>query len=347
MTGAVYVWHARIVLGARDRKLRKMAARGGATRRETMTHNDQDDSELTVFVTAHPDDESMFFVPTLRHYLTQPQSPQQQQSSQTTRRRRPPVWLVCLTTGNYDGLGAERAHELRHAAETVIGVDRTFLLDDPRHFPDHPRQAWDLDRVVAALVRTLNAGLQEGEDDSRLPENHVVGTLRLVTFDRDGVSGHVNHRDTFRAVQRLLTMGVRDDDGTTTTTDLLPGVRRVEAWSLETVHNPLAKYLPFREWIRLVLCWCGLVAPVVAASRSSDTETTTVTYRLLQPSLNWKAMAAHRSQFVWYRRLFVVFSCYTYVNRLRRMTGDDGKATTAARDTTTTTTTRQRQEKLD
>lgn len=33
----------------------------------------------------------------------------------------------------------------------------------------------------------------------------------------------------------------------------------------------------------------------------------------------WKAMALHRSQFVWYRKLFVVFSRYGYINTLREI----------------------------
>ena len=45
---------------------------------------------------------------------------------------------------------------------------------------------------------------------------------------------------------------------------------------------------------------------------------TLVVFRLSRPSLNWKAIKAHSSQFVWYRRLFVVLSWYTYVNRRRR-----------------------------
>ena len=49
-------------------------------------------------------------------------------------------------------------------------------------------------------------------------------------------------------------------------------------------------------------------------------------YRLQQPALNWRAMASHTSQFVWYRRLFVVFSCYTYVNRLKRRQGRSGSS---------------------
>ena len=43
-------------------------------------------------------------------------------------------------------------------------------------------------------------------------------------------------------------------------------------------------------------------------------------YRLQQRlCINWCAMARHASQFVWYRRLFVVFSSYTYCNTLRRI----------------------------
>lgn len=33
----------------------------------------------------------------------------------------------------------------------------------------------------------------------------------------------------------------------------------------------------------------------------------------------WRAMAAHHSQFVWYRRFFVLFSRYAYVNTFRRI----------------------------
>ncbi|GLE04297.1 hypothetical protein PINS_up013212 [Pythium insidiosum] len=35
---------------------------------------------------------------------------------------------------------------------------------------------------------------------------------------------------------------------------------------------------------------------------------------LVRPWYNYRAMALHHSQFVWYRRLFVVFSRYTFIN---------------------------------
>ena len=43
------------------------------------------------------------------------------------------------------------------------------------------------------------------------------------------------------------------------------------------------------------------------------------TFYNYKPWINWYAMKIHYSQFVWYRRLFVVFSCYTYYSELRPM----------------------------
>ena len=39
----------------------------------------------------------------------------------------------------------------------------------------------------------------------------------------------------------------------------------------------------------------------------------------MDPILVWKAMAAHYSPFVWYRRLSVMFSRYTYINDLQKI----------------------------
>ena len=44
-------------------------------------------------------------------------------------------------------------------------------------------------------------------------------------------------------------------------------------------------------------------------------------YASIDPALNYRAMQAHFSQFVWYRRLFVLFSRYTFLNTLVEMDG--------------------------
>jgi len=265
--------------------------------------------ELVVLVTAHPDDESLFFVPTLNYWVSFCGGA----SNNTT------VWLLCLTTGNYDGLGSVRARELRDAADNILRVDRTILLDNPQ-FQDGPSEPWDVEVVATAIQKALAAAL--GTETTSLLQD--LKTLRLITFDRDGVSGHSNHRDTFRAVRSLL---LPKNKMMMLQQSCLPAssaIQDIQVWALETIHNPIVKYLPLSEWMRLVLCWWGLASSAAPASTPN-----VVTYRLLQPSLNWKVMAAHRSQFVWYRRLFVVFSCYTYVNRLRwvEMKDDDDETT--------------------
>jgi N-acetylglucosaminylphosphatidylinositol deacetylase len=40
-------------------------------------------------------------------------------------------------------------------------------------------------------------------------------------------------------------------------------------------------------------------------------------YLAFCPMMNYRAMAAHVSQFVWYRRLFVLFSRYTFINTFK------------------------------
>jgi N-acetylglucosaminylphosphatidylinositol deacetylase len=308
--------------------------------------------ELHVLVIAHPDDESMFFVPWLRQMqrlkeqndcctplqqhrdvnVLAPSEPQLQQKSL--------VWLICMTTGDYDGLGATRSAELHNVASTVFRhvIDQVILIDQPRILPDHPRQPWDTRSTSSILGNYLRPLLDRllvaTKDQPTAPTLH----LNLVTFDKYGVSGHINHRDTFYAVRNLheewpVDLVETDDHDSTR----WQSIQKVSLWTLESVQNPLVKYIPVREWIRFLVHWTScLVARVlyvlgVVSSREALSTGTTSTFSSVsldqdvteyychEPWINWQAMATHESQFVWYRRLFVVFSCYTYCNRLRRV----------------------------
>lgn len=85
---------------------------------------------VAVFVTAHPDDESMFFLPTIRAFLSRSASEAgngDERSSSNSSRGRSSGWngdvhLLCLSTGNADGLGPVRVKELEQCAR-VIGID--------------------------------------------------------------------------------------------------------------------------------------------------------------------------------------------------------------------------------
>lgn len=92
----------------------------------------------------------------------------------------------------------------------------------------------------------------------------------------------------------------------------------------------------FRKYLGVIDLFCTLrrhsanqTYSTLSAMKSSkkhnvkyDTTTapSSLCYVLLQPWRNIAAMKAHYSQFVWFRWLFVVFSRYTFINTLHRIT---------------------------
>lgn len=79
------------------------------------------DSGNILLLTAHPDDECMFFAPTLLGLL-----------DGTGMDKRPKLHSLCLSVGNADGLGDVRRHELERSLD-VLGVEdrRRWVLDRP------------------------------------------------------------------------------------------------------------------------------------------------------------------------------------------------------------------------
>jgi N-acetylglucosaminylphosphatidylinositol deacetylase len=85
----------------------------------------------------------------------------------------------------------------------------------------------------------------------------------------------------------------------------------VVAYELDTV------ILPRKFWGALDVLATVAGAAVRSAFRRAHGEPPLVVLTCLgQPSLSHAAMAAHGSQYVWFRRLFVPFTRYTYVNSL-------------------------------
>ena len=281
---------------------------------------------IFVFVFAHPDDESMFFLPTIRSLVDAGQT----------------VWFLCLTTGNYDGLGKIREKEMIEAGK-VLGVSKVIVRNDDdddagnnNAILDHPTKRWEKTAVAAAIRDSLLENHKGGQNNNN--NNRFV----LVTFDALGVSGHINHVDTYIGVCHLmkeqeLKLSTSATSATTTTINKnskessQKELQFLEAWHLESERNFLFKYIPVLSWILLAVSTFfitkltstfiiipGKVATIIPGNdkrKIKGNKTNIRVYRMHNPSLNWKAMATHHSQFVWYRRLFVVFSCYTYYNK--------------------------------
>ncbi|KAM3286182.1 putative N-acetylglucosaminyl-phosphatidylinositol de-N-acetylase isoform X1 [Capsicum chacoense] len=212
-----------------------------------------------LLVIAHPDDESMFFTPTI-NYLSL---------------RGCNLHILCMSTGNADGIGNIRKEEL-YLASTVLKVPQkqVKVLDHP-DLQDGFGKSWN-SKLLSKIIK----------------EEIVNCAIDLViTFDNYGVSGHCNHQDVHQGVRELL----QDTSH-----------KEVEVWELVST-SILRKYTgPLDIWLSLL---------------SAKFHLSGVVHCFLNeyPRRSLAAMAQHKSQWVWFRKLFVSFSSYTYVNCLRKI----------------------------
>jgi LmbE family N-acetylglucosaminyl deacetylase len=93
-----------------------------------------------VLVIAHPDDEVMFFTPTLLslsragHHLS----------------------ILCLSNGNFEGIGNIRTNELiKSAAMFGIATKDVYVLDDPQ-LQDGMYNTWPTKAIEAHVLRHIN-----------------------------------------------------------------------------------------------------------------------------------------------------------------------------------------------
>ena len=130
------------------------------------------------------------------------------------------IKILCLSTGNNDGLGAVRQRELVKSAE-LLGLrapkEDVFVLDSPK-FPDSMTANWLAEDVAEVLrsaflpaqaMRKRPGGKSDGGAD-RPPEATIDV---LLTFDRGGVSGHVNHVSLYHGVRNWLESLIKGRDG--------------------------------------------------------------------------------------------------------------------------------------
>ncbi|KAF8601571.1 LmbE-like protein [Ceratobasidium sp. AG-I] len=122
-----------------------------------------------LLLTAHPDDECMFFAPSVL----------------ALREIGKEVRGLCLSVGNADGLGLTRQAELARSYG-VLGVEenKVKVLDHPE-LQDSITQAWNTS-LVAQIVREY-------------VEEH--GIASIITFDQRGISSHPNHISLFHGAQ--------------------------------------------------------------------------------------------------------------------------------------------------
>jgi len=124
-----------------------------------------------IFVISHPDDEVMFFGPTILGLAATAAE----------------VFLLCLSTGNYAGLGKVRKEELYRSC-SVLGIpERNVVVVRHSKLKDDPGVRWREELVSDIVMRHVTA----------------LAVDTVVTFDRYGVSGHKNHISLYYALACL------------------------------------------------------------------------------------------------------------------------------------------------
>ena len=128
-------------------------------------------------VTAHPDDEVMFFAPSIFNLVEM--------------FGKENIYLLCLSNGNHYGEGRTREKELVFCCRQLGILPSNLAIINDERFPDHPTKAWDKNALCTIIQ-------QCGEK---------FNTDTILSFDKYGVSGHKNHKDVHQSIAALKQYG--------------------------------------------------------------------------------------------------------------------------------------------
>ncbi|OXA38123.1 N-acetylglucosaminyl-phosphatidylinositol de-N-acetylase [Folsomia candida] len=205
---------------------------------------------------AHPDDEVMFFGPTILNLLRDGHS----------------VYILCFSYGDSEGQGLTRKSELWKSCR-VLGVpDENVTIIKHDHLKDGMTNRWPILPLSAHIRSFLNS----------------YGIDTLITFDRSGVSGHLNHISVHNAAQDLVERNLLPNDCEVYS---LKSVGFFRQYALNLFNIPLSYF--FNQFVHV--------------ARGSDYKTIV------------KAMKSHSSQMLWYRHLHILFSMYLVVNIFQKI----------------------------
>ncbi|KAK4505592.1 hypothetical protein PRZ48_003555 [Zasmidium cellare] len=240
---------------------------------------------------AHPDDEAMFFAPTLL--------------ALTRRELGNQVVILCFSNGDADGLGHIRKDELAKSA-LQLGLrssEHVVVLDDVKNFPDSMSVKWDAKAVAGVLTKYFAPNV------SSLPANAepTANIDVLITFDEGGVSGHPNHISLFHGATAFMRGLMQGRAG---------WEAPVKMYTL-TSTNVLRKYSSVLDsvWTVMTCIWRtkergAFPTPLLSVSLPGDV-------RKAQLAMT----TAHKSQMRWFRWGWIGISRYMVINDLTKQKG--------------------------
>ncbi|RHZ52682.1 PIG-L family deacetylase [Aspergillus thermomutatus] len=259
---------------------------------------------------AHPDDEAMFFSPTVLA-LAKPELGNH-------------LKILCLSSGDADGLGHIRKKELQQSAKHLGLRDASdvFIVDDPARFPDSMTATWSESDVASLLASAFAPELaSQPQSQSSAARKRVAGTGAsaptatidvLLTFDKHGVSNHPNHRSLYHGAVHFLRALMKDKAGYTCPVTL---------YTLTTT-NILRKYIGVLDapWTMASGALGSIFAGAAKGGRD-DAPGKLLFISSVDEYVRAQAamVKAHKSQMVWFRYGWITLGRYMVVNDLRRV----------------------------
>ncbi|MCJ1275006.1 N-acetylglucosaminyl-phosphatidylinositol de-N-acetylase [Puttea exsequens] len=241
---------------------------------------------------AHPDDEAMFFSPTVLA-LTAPEAGNH-------------VKILCLSSGNADNLGPTRKHELL-ASAALLGLrspsSDVLVIEDPL-FPDSMTTTWPAPSIAQLLANAFSPSSSSQKE----PKEPTATIDTLITFDASGISAHPNHISLYLGAKHWLKALMARHDGYKCP---------VELYSLTSI--PL-----FRKYIGVLDAPITmLIAPLRDAIRARGRRRRE-TLLYVSSFGEWRRgvgamVRGHRSQMRWFRWGWVGVGRYMVINDLRRV----------------------------
>lgn len=231
-----------------------------------------------LLVVAHPDDECLFFSPTLRVLQTQYHLN---------------LNLIVFSRGNHVGLGEIRARELHGSCQMLnIPQERCVSLDLP-NIQDNPKVWWS----EGQLLPIIEEYVKKWSIDV------------LVSFDNGGISGHLNHRAVASAV-RLFTRNQ--------TNTMIKFSYELKSVSLLRKYSSILDFywILISSLPRLFHVLLFTLDPFNLIS-SVDQSYVLLVNTPNDYMAARAAFASHQSQYGWDRHLYLLASRYMLVNELK------------------------------
>lgn len=240
-------------------------------------------STITLVI-AHPDDEVMFFSPSLIELNKEKYNNE--------------VNLICFSNGNFiESMGLIRRRELMNSAR-ILGVDNVKILD----YKDGMNETWKVDDIV----KSLEDNVIKHEDKQSV----------LITFDDQGVSNHPNHISLYHGTKEYVSK-LRKANDTNTKLYVLKSLNFVEKYSFTILSNIelFIDYLTLaiKNYMNININ-VSFFGNKILSKGSNDIKFYSDLNML---SISYGAMAyGHFSQMVWFRYGWLFLSRYLTYNHL-------------------------------